>query len=281
MKLFKKLQLTLIIALGINACGGGSSSPSLTGTAQKGDFLTDGSVSFSQLSAQGVITSKSAETKIKNNLGEFATSLAWNDWTKMSVSGLFFNEVTGKNSKTELTLNNITDIGSSSGNININLFTHMIAARIQQRVNTGQSLSNAKKQALKELKTLLDFDTAKIEKLNIGESSKRGNAVLLLFSAGFLSSTADDKRSSRLLNLADDFADNGLLDGKAKTLFKAIATYAGKPNVFTLLTPNLKKKGYKNPPSAKTLGKLPRWFIIDKSKNRLPIADAGKDRSID
>jgi hypothetical protein len=282
MKSFKYLQLIIILFFGISACGGGEkallSSSSLFGSAQKGDYLAESTVSFLQLSENGIATSRQVDTKIKNNRGEYSLSIPWNNWTKITVTGLFFNEVTGRNSKVALAINNITDIGDSSGNVNINLFTHLVASRIQKLVNNAQSLTLAKKQSLKELKLLLGLGSGSVEKLNLGSDAQRDNAILLLFSAGFIFAVNDaDKLPSALLSLSDDFADNGLFDGKGKAIFQEISSYAGKQDVFDTLSINLKKRGYKTPPTAKTLGMMPAWVRIDKSKNRLPIANAGKD----
>jgi len=297
--IYLRLILVTFLLLSIHACGGGNSLtttsttsttttttpplslPSLFGVAQKGSYLVDATLSFSRLSEDGKMTSEQAETKINDNFGSFAIDLAWNDWTKMTVTGLFFNEFTGKESQGVVSLDNITDIGASSGKININLFTHIVATRVQVLLDEGQSLVASKKQAIEELKAQLGLSSVSIEKLDIGSDAEQDNAILLVFSAGFLSTIdTSDKLSLALLELTDDFADNALFDGVAKVRFQKISIYAGKQGVLAFLSETLKNRGHKNPPTDKTMGVLPTWIEIDKNQNNPPIANAGSNQTI-
>ena len=280
--IFIRSTYFLFIAMLINACDDskGNTTPSLTGTAQKGGYTIDSSISFFRLSLEGQTLNERVDDRIINNQGGFATHIPWNDWTKLTVTGAFYSELNNKKSATALSLNNITDIGDTSGSVNINLFTHLVAARTLVLTHDGKKLTTAKKSALLSLSKLFGLKTNNIEHLNLAKNSERDNANLLLLSAGFLaSSDASSDLSTSLLTLTDDFADNGLIDGNAKALFKKISSYAGGKNTLENLSNNLKKMGYKTPPTSTILTPLPSW-IIPYSTNTPPTANAGADRTI-
>lgn len=265
----------------LTSCGGGSPF-SLEGVAQKGSYLTGSSITFTQLSHKGKPTDNIITSTINDNFGHFSIIPTWYDWTKITVTGLFFNEDQGVNSTIELTLNSLLDLGDSSGELNVNLFTHLVAARIQHKINQGEKPTPSRQQALHELRKLLDLGNSPIEKLNLAHDTQRDNAILLAFSAGFMAANKKpEKYPMLLLNLSDDFADNGLLDGKAKGLFQRIATSAGQQGRLDHLSTQLKKQGYKKPPTQKTLGETPKWFNTKAKGNKAPTANAGLDQTID
>ncbi len=259
MKPFYPLYLLLVVSLSlfISSCGGGSNQANhsvASGVAQKGDFLKDSQISYAKYSKQGASSTDRLDGLIANDKGEFNAILPWTGWTKISVSGLFYNEYSGEKSTVSLTLNEISKAGESVDNLNI--FTHLVAARIEYLVNQGKTVDNANSQALSDLKALFGLSGISLNRLNLNTNNHPDNAILLLFSAGFLANSQNQDLATALDKLTTDFADNGLLDGVAVPIYRRIANFAGAKDVFRPLQNNLVARGYSNPPQTNI---LPEW----------------------
>ena len=265
---FRSLVSVLIIMIFSFGCGGGGGNTSaslseqvLEGKAQKGSFLKGARVTATQLNAFAENDSATVSSTVSDNLGSFNFKTRWKGWTELSVVGRFYDEYSGANSSTELELKNLTQIKSASQHINVNLFTHFIAARIRALVNSETTISQASDIAQLELKKqvqLLSLETS-VEQLDLsdGEGDYKGdNAILLLFSGGFLASGGD---ATSLLALTDDFADNGKIDAGGARFFEQIGNSAGRKNSIGRLSNNLKESGIQNPPNNSDLVVLPKW----------------------
>lgn len=216
----KKLFLAISLALILVGCKDGGnttltaptlSKSTLTGVGQKGPFVEGSSVSLCQLNTS---TANCANAKITTSTtgvtGAFKADLNWSGWTQITISGNSFNEYTGENTTTPLTLDaiiNKTDNGTTT-QTNVNLFTHLITARVKELVKT-MSISSAYVQAQTELQTILGLQSKQAESLNLLDGTSTlaaDNATLLVFSAAF---HAIDGDSTTLKELAEDFANDG------------------------------------------------------------------------
>jgi len=252
----------MLLIFTFSGCGGGSASgkrTGITGVTQKGDFLKASQISFARFSKNGASSTERLDSLILSNKGEYTVNLPWSDWTKITVTGIFYNEFLGEDSTLALTLNSITNIRDSLNGINVNVFTHLVATRIEYLVDHGSSLNIASRQALSELRSLLGLSSSNLDILDLTKNSHPDNAILLLFSSGFLATNNQRVFATSLDSLTMDFADNGLFDGTSASLFQAIANYSGKINVFSPIHNNLVARGYANPPSRSTLDGLPTW----------------------
>jgi len=262
-RLFIALPL-ILMSIALLGCGGVSVSSNnheaVTGVAQKGGFLKDSQVSFARFSNSGASSTQRLDSFVADNKGNFEANLTWNDWTKISVTGIFYNEFSGEDSTRALTLNSITNLNDAQAGVNVNLFTHLVAARTEYLVNHGGDLAVSNRQASSEIKTLLGLTNSNIGKLDLTTNTRSDNAILLLFSSAFLSSNDQNMFATSLGNLTLDFSDNGALDGVFAADFQSIANYSGKKNVLTPIYNNLIKRGYPSPPSQSTLNELPTWI---------------------
>ena len=95
----------------------------VTGVSQKGPFLMGSKVQMFEISNGRSLnqTGKSFNGKISNDKGEFKIkgSKLVSQYVTLEASGYYRNEVTGNNSKSELTLFAISDVSDRS-TININ-----------------------------------------------------------------------------------------------------------------------------------------------------------------
>ena len=252
------------ISLTLAACN-------ISGTAEKGPFKAGSSVSSSQLDSQASpISSTTINTQISNNQGYFSIDrINWNGWTEIIVSGEYFNELDNADSETSLTLNAITRKDRRFDSANVNIFTHLAAARIRQHVANGQNRNKAWRDTHTEIIETFGLSRVKrnfnrgVDKLSLTRGSghyRKDNANLLLFTGSFLSTGGD---ATSLQALTDDFADDAQFNGVGETAFKAIATVGNTPDLLNTLSQNLSANGANNPPNNDDLGELPLWVNTD------------------
>jgi len=198
--------------------GGGGSTPSaaVAGTGQKGPFQPGGTVSATELNDDGTPADGSADGTIMDD-GDFdLSSLTWQGPTEVAVSGTYFDETSGTFSNTSRTLRAIVDAAEAT-TTNVNLYTHILAARLITLMGEGSALADARTQGQGELETLVDIETPPGE-LNLAQSvpdagdtpAESDSANLLLFSAALLAAGLDQ---AGIDAIATDFADDGQVNG--------------------------------------------------------------------
>jgi len=261
--LLKNLCL-VALSITLTACN-------ISGSAQKGPYKSGSSVTASKLNAQGEpIASDTINTQVKNSHGRFSVDrIQWSGWTGLVVSGQYFDEFLNNNSNESITLNAITRKDRKFDTANVNLYTHLAAARIQQRIADGQNRNNAWRDTQTEMKQLFDLKQVSrdfhrgIEQLDLLRGTglyRKDNANLLLFTGAFLS-LGDSQNSLSLLS--QDFADDGEFNGAGLAAFSAIAAQANTNGFLENLSQNLKSFGVNNPPNQKDLPQLPGWVDTD------------------
>lgn len=194
----------------------------ISGISQKGPFVKGSSVTVQELES-GTLdqTGKSFKGKISNDKGEFSissVSLA-SQFALLEANGFYLNEVSGNKSSTQITLNALVDL-SDREKVNINLLTHLEYERALYLTSKGNSVSDAKKQASKEVLKAFGItgDFANSEDLDI-LSSGDGNAALLAMSILMQGNLKESELSERLANFANDIEEDGTWDD-AKTAAK-------------------------------------------------------------
>lgn len=187
----------------------------ISGSAQKGPFINGSVVNIFELSENGLNqTGKSYRGKT-NKHGDFAfdgISLK-NNFAILEATGFFFNEVTGKESASQITMNAIVDF-SGKTTANINLLTHLKYDRINTLViDNGLSIEKASAQAEKEIfNTFFGIEpSSSFEDMNIFEQSE-DNAMLLALSILTLADNDDSKYSRILADISADVSVDGSFD---------------------------------------------------------------------
>ena len=271
-------SLLVLSLLLISACGGDKELTAnnnvvddsgvanyISGKAQKGGFLKGAVVMATRLDEQAVNGAETLSTTVSSNSGGFTIAPSWQGWTELNITGRFYDENAGSENLTELSLNSISEISSTSqSKINVNMFTHFVAARTRKAVNQNTNIGQAWDIAQSELKTALDLSSneATVEKLDLFDGNsdlKSDNAILLLFSGGFM---AADGSETALLALTDDFADDGKFNGNSTGIFKKISNYAGIEENLIKLSKNLKQRGIENPPEKEDLVAPVAWVNL-------------------
>ncbi|MBR4584347.1 MAG: hypothetical protein IKO34_11170 [Bacteroidales bacterium] len=190
----------------------------VTGASQKGPFLSGSKVLVRELQdgRSLVQTGNSFNGKIQNDRGEFKINARtlMSQYVSLVANGYYRNEVTGKNSNSELTLMAITDVLKSK-NANINLVTHLEYERVNYLVTKKKySVKAAKAQAQREVFALFDIDAtgfSNSEYLNIAGSSDEDGA-LLAFSVMLQGDNSVAQLTELLMKIAADMEKDGSWD---------------------------------------------------------------------
>ncbi|MEE9350939.1 MAG: hypothetical protein V3U78_01660, partial [Thiotrichaceae bacterium] len=211
-----------IFILTLTACGGESGSGStnttpttstVSGNIQKGPFVSISLMTAERLNDDG---SESGETKDLtangfNGNGSYQQfNLPWVGWTRLTVTGRYFNEYTGLNSTTEATLSSTQNLTGTDDVINLNLFTTLANELLKKKLpfGAGETLASVQQNVVDALKLSLGLSSNSVlSSLDLTQKgSNADNAILLLFSGAFLKSGDD------LGILVADFEDNAIFD---------------------------------------------------------------------
>ena len=190
----------------------------VSGVTQKGPFLTGSKVLVRELSDGRTLTQtgNSFNGKILNDKGEFKINarMLVSQYVMLEATGYYRNEVTGKNSNSELTLFAITDVNNRNV-VNVNLLTHLEYERVIYLVTQKKMrVKAAKKQAQKEIFALIGVDATDFENsedLSVVGSSD-ADAALLAFSIILQGDRSESELSELLTKIATDMEKDGTWD---------------------------------------------------------------------
>lgn len=202
----------------------------VSGVTQKGPFLSGSKVLVREIEDGRTLTQtgNSFNGKILNDKGEFKINarMLVSQYVMLEATGYYRNEVTGKNSNSELTLFAITDVNQRNI-VNVNLLTHLEYERVVYLVTQMKMrVKTAKKKAQKEVFGLLDIDATNFsnsEDLNIAGSSSEDGA-LLAFSLLFQGDRSVSQLTELLTKIATDMEKDGTWDDAATKM--SIAEWA-------------------------------------------------------
>ena len=218
--LFTLLGLLLLFGCGGGGSGGGSvttapiTKDKVSGYVQKGPYLNGTSVTIYELDANLNQTGKTFNTQISNNYGLFELSnISFaSQFVELKADGYYFNEVSGSNSASPITLYALVDLTDKSS-ININLLTHLERDRVKSLISKGSAFSAAKKQAQKEVLQLFNISKDTIAASETLDLSRDGedNGILLAVSSILQGNRTEAELSELLANMISDIKVNGTL----------------------------------------------------------------------
>lgn len=196
----------------------------VSGVTQKGPFLSGATVLVREMEDGRTLTQtgNSFNGKILNDKGEFKINarMLVSQYVMLEARGHYRNEVTGKNSGSELTLFAITDVNDRNI-VNVNLLTHLEYERVVYLVTKQKmKVRAAKRQAQKEVFGLLNIDAtgfSNSEDLNIAGASDEDGA-LLAFSLMFQGDRDVGELSELLTKIGVDMTEDGTWDDAKKRM---------------------------------------------------------------
>lgn len=194
---------------------------SIAGVSQKGPYVKGSQVSLYELDGTLEPTGKVFTGEISSNKGEFSLSNInlKSQFVHLVSKGYYRNEVSGKTSVGEISLNAVSDILDRK-TVNINLLTHLEYRRILAMIENGMSLSKAKDRAESDIFEAFYIDiesTGNFEDLNIFESTEE-DAALLAISILLQRELSEGDLTAELKEISDGVAETGKWnDENAKT----------------------------------------------------------------
>lgn len=200
----------------------------VAGVSQKGPFVKGATVTVQGIDCKTLkFTDEVFEGKVKSDKGDFTVEDVSHKSTcaLFEVTGVYRNEITGKESANEITLHALTDLKDRK-NVNINVLTELEYERLMFLVTgKGKKFAEAKEQAEKEVLAAFDIkgDFVEFENLNIFESGDE-NAALLAVSVMMQAETDDAGLVTRMEKFVESFAETG--KWKDSTTKNAISEWA-------------------------------------------------------
>ncbi len=216
----KKLVVILFSVILLYSCEKDKAENTITksevsGVVQKGPFLNGTSIGIYELNDDYSPTGKTFSSQIIDNTGTFQllnVSLI-SPYVQLIADGYYFNEITGQNSNSPITLYALTDITNKTS-VNVNILSNLEKSRIEYLLTTGLSFSNAKKQAEQEILEIFSLskdDIADFDLLNITEDGDN-NAILLAVSIITQGYRTESELSDLLANISTDIRQDGILN---------------------------------------------------------------------
>jgi hypothetical protein len=214
------LSLTLVISL--LSCRKDNEASitksSLNGRVQKGPFLNGTAIDIYELDNDLSATGKAYSSQLLDNSGlfEFNNLSLVSGYVQIKASGFYFNEVTGENSASPITLFALSDISNKSS-LNVNVLSNLEKARIEYLISQGISFAVAKIQAEQEILNIFSIsqpEIAEFETLNIAEDGDN-NAILLAISLITQGFRTESELSDLLANISSDIRVDGVLNNSA------------------------------------------------------------------
>lgn len=190
----------------------------LRGYAQKGPFINGSAITVFDLQANLSPSGKSFSEQIVDNKGTFEINnieLSSN-FVSIRADGYYYNEVSGKQSTSQITLYALSDI-SNQKSLNINILTHLEKARVEYLMKSGKTFSVSKAQAQKEILAIFNIESSTIkasESLNINEHGD-DNGILLAVSSLIQGFRTESEMTELLSNISTDIKTDGVLNNTA------------------------------------------------------------------
>lgn len=190
----------------------------LAGYVQKGPFISGSSVTVYDLLSDLSQTGRTFNAEITDNQGSFEVNnvIFSSNYVKIKADGYYFNEVTGKQSASQLTLYALADM-SGKQTINVNVLTHLEKSRVEYLIKEGLTFDEAKEQAQTEILRIFNISAStqkESESLTICGTSEN-DAILLAVSAILQGYRTESELTELLSNISNDVKADGTLDNDA------------------------------------------------------------------
>ena len=215
MKLYGIIPALTALALLISCTKGNEniSDFSVSGYAQKGQFIKGSNITAYALNEKLAATGESFPATIKDDLGSFGISSEVSaPYLELRAEGYYFVENTGEISGAPIYLSALA--ASSAREVNINLFTSITGGRIRKLVNEGMTFGLAKSQAEEEVLKLfpaeLGNNVTGFEEMNISEDGD-ANALLLAASCLIQQDRSAGEVQKLIADISSDFEADGTL----------------------------------------------------------------------
>jgi hypothetical protein len=190
----------------------------IEGVVQKGPFLNGTSLDIYELTTDYAPTGKVYSTQLLDNSGNFQLKNInlISPYVQFRANGYYFNEITGQNSNSQLTLYAFSDLTDRSL-VNVNILSNLEKGRIEYLISENINFHDAKKQAEQEILAVFSISKSDISAFDSLDISKEGenNAILLALSIIIQGYRTEAELSDLLANIATDIRTDGTLDNSS------------------------------------------------------------------
>jgi len=190
------------------------SQSKITGFIQKGPFNVGSTISVQELLPSMTPSGRIFESQVEDNRGTFHIPAVYllSPFISLRADGFYFNEITGNQSASQITLNCLSDITNKS-TINVNLISHLEKPRIEYLISQGVSFNEAKKQAEQEVLKIFHITKPDIQESELLDITQNGddNAVLLAVSLILQGYRTEAELSNLLASISYDLKPDGIL----------------------------------------------------------------------
>ena len=195
----QSLTIFLLAAIfALSACGSDSSSSpyetsakdanepfsgDVSGIAQVGPFVEGSNIVIQGLDSTFIMVFEEFTGEVADNDGAYSIKEVSSEtnYGYAKVTGKFYNIVTGSISSSESSLKGVINL-KQKNSANINVATSLVYSRIEELVDYGASIYDAKKQAEQELFKTFGFEGNfdELNKLNVYSDTDGGAALLAM-----------------------------------------------------------------------------------------------------
>jgi len=245
---------------GGSADGSGTGSGDGSGVAQKGPFQPGGTAEAVSLAGDGTRTGESVTGDIGSRGGYDLPPIDWEGATLVVLQGSYYDEIAGSFSSDDRELHAVAAASDGAVATNANLYTHLEAHRVRALMEGGDDFTTAREQAADELAEMVGIEAAagELDLLEAGDSTEEDSANLLLFSAALLQA---GHGQAAIDALADDFADNGALDGEGADEWQAVREEAEDDTLLQTARDRLQNQYGEAPPDLGSGGSGLGWIL--------------------
>ena len=158
---------------------GNEVAKTISGFAQKGPFSRGSQVTIFGLDKNMQPNGTSWPANIDDATGSFSVAVKGvTQYMEIRVDGYYYNEITGKPSDGQITLEAITDLNTEK--VNVNILTHLVRPRIKKLIQGGMTFSEARRNAETELVSALGYSEQSVsfDQLDITKSREGDGKTL-------------------------------------------------------------------------------------------------------
>lgn len=185
----------------------------ISGVAQKGQFLRGSSVTVYSLDNALNATGLSYPTQTIDDMGTFVVNNVDANFIDVKANGYYYNENRGATSESTISLQ---ALAASDSKVNVNLLTTLAYNRIKRLVRDGANFADAQRRAQDEVLAALGLGkstTTDFVDMNIAGSGD-ANGLLLAASLLIQQNRNSGDVSKLIFDIAADLEEDGLLGGE-------------------------------------------------------------------
>jgi len=191
----------------------------INGVIQMGPFIKGTSIIIYEIDSSFSVVGKDYSSQVLDNSGFYKIEniSQSSPYFRLKAKGYYFNEITGQNTNSPLTLEALTESANNTS-VNVNILSHFEKNRVEYLMSLGESsFQEAKELAIQEILNIFSITKSNTTDFNLLNISQEGdnNAILLAISIITQGFRDEVDLSHLLAAINDDLRQDGKLDNPA------------------------------------------------------------------